>query len=112
MVNRDRRLHEREGVDELVAELHTETERIRLGTVRDLSVSGLFVRTQVRLEEGARVLLFIGSARSSAALRVEARVVHSVPGMGFGAMFLDGNAETRRWIGLVLSELRDDDPEA
>jgi hypothetical protein len=108
----ERRRFQRQLPEELSAELLGDGVRTPLGPVRDLSVSGIFVRTQVTVAEGARLLLLVGSARSAAAFRVEARVVRLVPGVGFGAMFLNTDDDTRHWIALCLSQLGDGGPQA
>ncbi len=103
-----RRLFERELVrtETLIVESHPEGVRTVIGTSRNLSKSGIFVESNATLKIGDEVQLFIGSMRSSAALRAVATVVHVVPGVGFGAHFVDDDDESRDCVTSFISRFK------
>jgi hypothetical protein len=90
----------------LVVELRGSGGRAISGESRNLSLGGIFVETPESIEVGAEVQLFVGSMRSTSALRVFARVVHVVPGVGFGARFLDDTEEGRGYVAAFLDRFR------
>lgn len=105
---RTQRAFEREFIqtEALVVELRSSGGRAVAGRSRNLSLTGIFVETEDQVEAGAEVQLFIGSPADAAALRVQARVVHIHPGVGFGAQFLDDNDEARAWVASFIQRVQ------
>jgi hypothetical protein len=103
-----RRAFERELVctETLIIESHPEGVRTVLGTSRNLSKSGIFVQSKAPLKIGDEVQLFVGSMRSSAALRVLAKIVHVEPGVGFGAQFVDEDEESRECVASFIGRFK------
>lgn len=90
----------------LIVESHPDGARTVLGTSRNLSKSGIFVESTATLQVGDEVQLFVGSMRSSAALRALARVVHVEPGVGFGARFVDEDDESRDCVEAFIERFK------
>ena len=107
-----RRDFEREMVrtETLIVESHPEGVRTVLGTSRNLSKSGIFVESSAEVKIGDEVQLFVGSMRSSAALRTVARVMHVEPGVGFGARFIDDDDESRGCVSSFIDRFKKADP--
>src|SRR5690349_4052768 len=87
----------------LVVEVREGGGRAVSGQSRNMSLTGIFVDTKDVPAVGAEVQLFIGSVSSSSALRVMAKVVHTTPGSGFGARFLDDTDEARDYVASFLT---------
>ena len=107
-----RRDFEREMVrtETLIVESHPEGIRTVIGTSRNLSKSGIFVESNAKLQVGDEEQLFVGSMRSSAALRTVARVMHVEPGVGFGARFIDEDEESRGCVSSFIDRFKKNDP--
>ena len=90
----------------LIVESHPEGVRTVLGTSRNLSKSGIFVESTAVVKIGDEVQLFVGSMRSSAALRAVAKVVHVEPGVGFGAHFTDDDDESRDCVSAFITRFQ------
>jgi hypothetical protein len=90
----------------LIVESHPAGMRTVLGTSRNVSRSGIFVESTAELKIGDEVQLFVGSMRSAAALRAVARVVHVEPGVGFGAHFIDEDAESRHCVAAFIERFK------
>ena len=73
------------------------------------SVPGIFVESAATVKIGDEVQLFVGSMRSSAALRTVARVMHVEPGVGFGARFVDEDEESRSCVANFIDRFRKSD---
>jgi hypothetical protein len=58
------------------------------GTTEDLSSRGVFVRSLQRLPLEARVTLELYPSQGQQRIKVEAEVVHRIPGFGFGCAFV------------------------
>ena len=102
------REYERELVqtETLVVELRAPSGNAISAQSRNLSLNGIFVETNEVVEVGEEVQLFIGAMSSASALRVAAKVVHVVPGEGFGARFLDESTEARDCVAAFLARFR------
>ena len=90
----------------LIVESHPAGVRTVLGTSRNLSKSGIFVESEAVMKIGDEVQLFVGSMRSSAALRAVAKVVHVEPGVGFGAHFIDDDDESRECVAAFIGRFQ------
>jgi hypothetical protein len=90
----------------LVVEARPTGGRAISAVSRNLSLSGIFVESTEKFSLGDEVQLFIGNVSSASALRVVARVVHVVDGVGFGAHFTDDTPEGRETVGRFLTRFR------
>jgi len=76
--------------------LDTRTGEILGGWSRDLSLGGIFVETQALLPVGTCVEVFVGGV--GVGVQVFGRIVHVVPGEGFGAMFTEEAGDLARLL--------------
>jgi hypothetical protein len=90
----------------LVVEMREQAGRALSGQSRNISLTGIFVEAREPLEVGTEVQLFIGSLSSASALRAMAKVVHVVPGEGFGAHFIDESTEAREFVAAFIKRFR------
>jgi hypothetical protein len=76
-----------------------------LGQSRDVSLSGIFVQTTEPPPPGTELHLLVSSLSGTAALRILSRIVHSEPGVGFGARFVAPAEEARGYLVALISKL-------
>jgi hypothetical protein len=83
MVNQ--REHAREPRELVILSRDARTGRLFEGSSQDVSLGGIFVRTRKPPIIGAELQFFVGGIGGP---QVLGRVVHVIPGRGFGAKFL------------------------
>ena len=100
MAESDKREFDREPVEAeaLVVEMREAGGRSFAGRTRNLSPGGAYVEAHADVAVGTELQLFIGSLRSTAALRVVGTVAHAHPGVGFGVSFSDADEESREYV--------------
>jgi hypothetical protein len=72
-----------------------------LGTTEDICHRGVFVNSKVRLVVDSLVVLKIHTSEGK--LKVTARVVHNIEGVGFGCEFIDLDESQRTFLSLLVS---------
>src|SRR5690242_18383025 len=77
--------------------LNTRTGRFISGQSENLSTDGIFVETTELPDVGEELQFFIGGLVGGA--QAFGRVVHVVPGKGFGARFTSGSDEIAALLG-------------
>jgi Tfp pilus assembly protein PilZ len=94
----DRRQHPRKAVALRVTMLMLEPVQ---GYVRDLSLGGIFVNTNVRMKVGQEVELEI-EVKHGEPIRILAEVVRAVQPIGVALRFRDAETETRARLDKLL----------
>ena len=89
----------------LVVEVREEGGRSVSGKTRNISVGGTFIETSERLTVGTQLQIFVGSARSSLALRAMGEVMHVTP-EGFGLRFIDVDEQSRQYVQSFINHFR------
>jgi hypothetical protein len=74
------------------------------GRSRNISVSGIFVEVADPVAVGAEVELLVGGREGG--LRAVARVVRTLPGVGFGAQFLDDDRMSRSDVVAFMKRVK------
>ena len=96
MTSEQSRKHARSSVRTQTQVLDTRTGEMLGGWSRDLSLGGIFVETSAQLPVGTCVEVFVGGV--GIGVQVFSRVVHIVPGKGFGAIFMEHADDLARWL--------------
>jgi hypothetical protein len=76
--------------------LDTRTGEMLGGWSRDLSRGGIFIETTAELPVGTNVEVFVGGV--GVGVQIFGKVVHVVPGLGFGAKFTEDGSDLSRWL--------------
>lgn len=71
------------------------------GTTEDICHRGVFVNSKVRLVVDSLVVLKIHTSEGK--LKVTARVVHNIEGVGFGCEFIDLDERQRTALSLLVT---------
>ena len=72
-----------------------------LGTTEDISHRGVFVSSSAMLPVDSLVVLKIHTPHGK--LKVSARVVHNIEGVGFGCQFMDIDQRQRTCLSLLVA---------
>jgi Tfp pilus assembly protein PilZ len=62
-------------------------ERIFRGFIQNLSASGMFIETSESFSEGQRIILTFELPEPGEHIKVSAKIVRLIPGVGFGVKF-------------------------
>jgi hypothetical protein len=90
------RRHERRPVRTAAPVFDTRTGNMINGRSRDLSHGGIFIETTTDLPVGTCIEVFVGGV--GLGVQIFGRVVHRVPGVGFGAAFTEESGALMRLL--------------